>query len=305
MTMGELVTLYYNSYSHYNSPKTIESYKQALNHLPTEILCKNTENITVFELQSAINATWDKYPRQAQILTSALKKILTKAAQAKLAAPPPEALERPPHTPKKTSVLTLENLKIYAKTAKKHGKTGKLLIIGMLLGLRRGEMLGLRYSDINRADNTITIQRQRIRTQQGYIEKPLKTKSSLRTIPITQDIYELIPAQAGSPDTFIVNTTPETLRKTHLTILQESGLPKITLHGLRHSIATAHAAKGTPPEILKTILGHSKISITMDLYAAHITPNDSRNSIQSVVEAITAIPQKAHDWKSCLPGKGN
>ena len=67
-------------------------------------------------------------------------------------------------------------------------------------------------------------------------------------------------------------TTPELMRKDHLFAIRSAHLPPVTIHGLRHTMATLSAGAGCPMKLLQSALGHSTYQLTADLYAAHLLP---------------------------------
>ena len=85
---------------------------------------------------------------------------------------------------------------------------------------------------------------------------------------------------------WVCDTTPEALRKQHQIALAVANLPPVTLHGLRHSMATAAAADGCPIKVLQGILGHARYQLTADLYADHLQPENYAPSMASLASAM-------------------
>jgi len=143
-----------------------------------------------------------------------------------------------------------------------------LLLLGAC-GLRRGEMLGARWEDIDLQAGTIHIHRQRMRCNHGYTLRPLKSKTSQRTLYLPDMLITLLSTWPRHYQGWLVDTTPEHLRLVHNQVIRQLSLPRCTLHGLRHTFATL-AAETAPITQIQHALGHSKIDLTASLYCAHV-----------------------------------
>jgi integrase len=164
------------------------------------------------------------------------------------------------------------------------------VLFTLATGLRRGEVLALRWKDLDKEAMTITINQALIATTTGPIFKKPKTKKSRRVIALPGNIMGelerhdkkqiaqrlllgkaylnngLICALAdGTP--WHPNTFSDAFGKT----LVRSGLKKIRFHDLRHTHASLLLKQGVHPKVVSERLGHSNIGITMDLYS-HIMP---------------------------------
>ncbi|MGG0177186.1 tyrosine-type recombinase/integrase [Gottfriedia acidiceleris] len=154
-------------------------------------------------------------------------------------------------------------------------------------GVRRGELLALRWSNIDFKENTLLINEALTRTKEhGLLFKEPKSKNSNRKILIPESIVELlkqlkeeqvkIKLQLGNnyhANDLVVATydgkpiDPRNLVRKFKQITEIAGLKKIAFHGLRHSNATLLMNKGVNPKIVSVRLGHSNIGITLDLYS--------------------------------------
>ena len=167
-------------------------------------------------------------------------------------------------------------------------------------GMRKGEMQGLKYSDIDKKQNVIHIQRTlKYIEGQGYIEDTPKTRTSTRDIPLTAAVVEHIEAQRKYWNFKIVNMNqylfcneeggPISRERIQAEInqtvkrIREAGhdFPRITSHVFRHTFATRAIEAGMPPQVLKTILGHSSLAMTMDLYS-HVLPDTKAEEMQKI-----------------------
>lgn len=158
--------------------------------------------------------------------------------------------------------------------------------LGLLLGLRRGEISGLRWSDIDWAAQTITIQRTAKRRGKTRITKSPKTKASARVLPLVagldDDLRTHQAAQAeefalknlDNKDDLIVASQAATqydtanYLKAFRALLTKANLPAkdIRPHDLRHSTAILLISNGVDPRTAAQILGHTNAQITLNIY---------------------------------------
>lgn len=167
-----------------------------------------------------------------------------------------------------------------------------LYSVAVSVGLRRGEALGLRWDAVDLDKGTLTVRAalQRVDGKLQLLET--KTASSIRTIPLPGFATKLLRAHRiaqlqermrmgdGWTDSGYVFTTtvgtpiePRNVNRSFTKALERCAnrAPVIRFHDLRHTCASLLLAQGVPPRVVMEILGHSKISVTMDIYA-HVMP---------------------------------
>jgi integrase len=177
-----------------------------------------------------------------------------------------------------------------------------LLALG--LGLRRGEVLGLRWSDVDQDAGTLTVRRGLMRVNGGLALVDTKTPRSRRTLPLTRVVVEALDLQRTQQDRFrdtagarwrgsdLVITTslggpvePRNLSRDFTALRDELGMPWLRFHDLRHAFATFLLAAGVEPRTVMEMLGHSTIRLTMDLYG-HALPERVRVAGGVIDEAL-------------------
>lgn len=141
----------------------------------------------------------------------------------------------------------------------------------LMTGMRRGELLGLKWSDIDIEHGLINVQRSVwYNGSQPYI-KSTKTEAGERVIPILAPLREkILEMPKGKPDHYVFGDdkplTEKAYRHRYKKYKERVGISS-TLHQLRKSFATAAVDADVPPDVLKEIIGHKDISTTMNIYA--------------------------------------
>lgn len=201
-------------------------------------------------------------------------------------------------------VLTVEEQNLFMKYAQK-SYLYNLYALTLRTGLRGGEIRGLKYTDINKKANVIHVNRTlKYETGYGYFEDTPKTKTSKRDIPLTDDMIRIIESQKHffgkeeiiKLDSYIFHLedgkpiSRERVQNELNRIVKKmnnDGNPfeRFTLHCLRHTFATRAIENGMKPQTLKTILGHSTLSMTMDLYS-HVLPTTKAEEMNLISKAF-------------------
>ena len=173
-------------------------------------------------------------------------------------------------------------------------------------GLRTGELIGLRWSDIDFEKRTMKIERtMEFRYKVGeWRVGPPKSKSGYRTIPLTDEAIRILENQRTKNKSlklvpmewrdivFLCRNGTPVKNSTYDTGLfkycDRIGIPRFSMHVLRHTFATRCIEGGMKPKTLQKILGHSNIGITMNLYV-HITEDEKQREIDLVAEALKVV----------------
>ena len=168
-----------------------------------------------------------------------------------------------------------------------------LYYIDLATGLRRGELLGLKWEDIDLDQGVIHVQRQVARVNGEVKEVPLKTKHSYRNISISQDAAVLLremkkhsvsdyvfPSPTGGP------ISPDSVRNMLRRVLKRAGLPALRFHDLRHSFATLALQNGVDIKTVSGMLGHFSAGFTLDTYA-HVTTAAQREAANTMGNVLS------------------
>lgn len=175
-----------------------------------------------------------------------------------------------------------------------------LFVLIATTGLRVSEALGLAWSDIGPA--SVTVKHQLARVDGAWARSKPKTRRSRRTIPLTPQAIEALAVQRIRQDAErgdhprpiegLVFTTPTgaPIHSTNLlppwrALLARLGLPRVTLHDLRHAAATIMLSEGVPLPTIAAVLGHSTIRVTADLYA-HVIEESKLQASEAMARAL-------------------
>jgi len=173
-----------------------------------------------------------------QIISSALKLA---NEQRLIARNPADGCALPKAEHKEMQTLPVEQLTSFLREAKDSGVFA-LYYIDLTTGLRRGELLGLKWSDIDLEKGDLRVQRQIGRIDGKIIEMPLKTKNAYRTLPLSADAIDVLMQQrrkTGNSEWVFPSSTggpmsPDSVLHMLHRVLKRAGLPKVRFHDLRH-----------------------------------------------------------------------
>ena len=198
----------------------------------------------------------------------------------------------------KKEALTIDIQKKFLEQAKGQSYENQYRFI-LQTGLRTGELVGLRWEDVDFKNKTVKIQRSmeyRYSVGEWRVGEP-KSKSGYRIIPLTDEAVRILLAQKEknkkikiiptewSEYIFLCRKGKPVKNSTYDTALfkicDKAGINKFSMHVLRHTFATRCIEGGMMPKTLQKILGHSNIGITMNLYV-HITEEEKQKEIDRV-----------------------
>lgn len=196
-----------------------------------------------------------------------------------------------------------EQVGTFLDEAAKH-RLGALFEVTTFTGLRRGEIIGLRWDDVDLATRQLHVRHNRTQAKGRVVETSAKTRAGARTIDLDdrtvgaligwklrQDSEATEWAEAwrgtGYVFTYEDGSPLRPLYVTRLfdTIRAAAGLPTLTFHGLRHEAASLMIASGADIALVSKRLGHSTIGVTSDIYS-HLIGSASRQAAEAAAALV-------------------
>lgn len=198
-----------------------------------------------------------------------------------------------------------------------------IVTLAVTTGMRLGELVGLRWEDVDLGDRVLHVKRQIRRVRgEGLTESPPKSRASRRPILLTEIAVSALRGQrqrnremevlAGIrwddrglvfPNSLGRPWEPRRVEQLLETFLARHGLPEVTPHGLRHSAATLLLALKVPAKVVQEMLGHTTITLTSDTYQDHVA--SLHHEAVAALDALLRPP--GHEVSSDLssgPGAG-
>jgi integrase len=181
-----------------------------------------------------------------------------------------------------------------------------LYVLALNTGMRQGELLALKWDDVDLERSLVRVRRTLTRSDKGFVLGEPKTKKSRRTIRLTPGAVQALRAhlsrqleemeRAGSlyePGGLIFATemgtiiNPSNLRNRSLKpLLRRAELRPIRFHDLRHTCATLLLGKDINPKIVSEMLGHASVSITLDIYS-HLLPDMQEKAAKALEDVLS------------------
>ena len=225
-----------------------------------------------------------------QIIASAMKLA---REQKLIATDPTDGCALPKVEHKEMKTLPVEQLASFLREAKESG-VFELYYVELATGLRRGELLGLKWEDLDLERGDLRVKRQIARINGEVAEAPLKTKNAYRTLPLAKDTVDILKQQkkkAGSSPWVFPSPTggpmsPDSVLHMLHRVLKRAGLPRIRFHDLRHTFATLALQNGVDVKTVSGMLGHYSAGFTLDTYA-HVTTSAQRQAAEAMEHVLS------------------
>ncbi len=247
-------------------------------------------------------------PRTVRYVHVTLHKALKQAVMDGLIPRnPTEAVKPPQITREEMRPLSAEQVKTLFEAARTEGdRLEGLYVLALTTGLRQGELLGLRWEDVDLEAGTLRVQRTLTTAKGGPVLAAPKTKGSRRTVRLSRTASEAVRGhlerqlgeinRAGAlwreNGLIFASETGEPLSRQHVTahrfkpLLKRTGLPEIRSHDLRHTCATLLLSENVNPKVVSEMLGHASIAITLDTYS-HVLPTMQESAAKAMEEALS------------------
>lgn len=295
------------------STSSIQSYRTSLNkHILPVFGDRKLRAIKPLELQLFLDRFAGASASQITYISATLSKIFKAACADRILSTDPTAhLSKPESTEaKEKTALTPDQRRLIELACETH-EHGLLLSLLYYLGLRGGEARGLQWGDIDWTNHSVRIQRD-IDDKDGGRAGKVKTKSSVRDVPIPDKLYNRLLAKRGLPGMYIISgeisgtaigktvfqriwthimydigmVTPATNTNYHKADFRSSWQPTITPHWLRHNYVTMCWEAGLDVYTTSKLVGHARIETTLRIYT-HLTENAKRIAAEKLNEVFS------------------
>lgn len=274
-------------------PRTFVSYSQTVRlHLKPTLGRAPLSKLSPQQVQALLNSKLASglSPRSVGIIHAVLRRALNQAVKWDLVPRNVATLVQPPRAPRaEITPLTPEQARAFLD-AVRGDRLEALYSVGLALGLRQGEVLGLAWTDVDLEAGTLRVAHalQRVNGRLELVEP--KSRSSRRTIPRpatvaralrvhrSRQLEERLAAGPRWRESDLVFTTAvgtpldsRNVTRRFQAALERAGLPQLRFHDLTHTAASLMLAQGIAPRVVMETLGHSQISLTMNTYS-HVVP---------------------------------
>jgi integrase len=290
-------------------PTTFERYEQVVRlHIRPALGEVKLKNLTSAHVRGLYRQKLDAglSPRSVQYVHVTLHKALKQAiADGLIPRNVTEAVKPPQVRREEMQPLTAEQVKVLFQAAK-GDRLEALYVLAVTTGLRQGELLGLRWDDIDLEVGTLQVRRTLTTAKGGPVLSAPKTKGSRRTVKLSQRALEALRShlarqleeidRVGSlwreKGLIFAAEVGEPLRRQYVTarrfkpLLRRAGLPEIRFHDLRHTCATLLLSENVNPKVVSEMLGHATIAITLDTYS-HVLPTMQESAAKAMEDALS------------------
>lgn len=297
-TVGEWAVEWLTTYKRpYIKQTTYEQYVYLARYLEGIANIK-MQKLTPMQVQALYQSLTHLSANTINKIHKLLKDMWTKAAALELISKNIMLnVQAPRFTKKEIEIFRPDEIRRILEACKEHPKLQlryPAILLAAMTGMRKGEVLGLRWCDVNLAESEIYIRRTLQQTRIGmYLDTP-KTKSSIRKLKVpavvTAALREL-KARAAHIDIkqetlcFVTRNgtplNPRNFERLWHDLLRYAKVDYRSIHVLRHTHATELLASGVPIVEVARRLGHSKIAHTLELYG-HAIPNYDKTIVDKI-----------------------
>lgn len=282
-------------------PKTVNSYLYLIrNHIIPELGSIKLSQLRADQVQAfytqKINEGLSK--RTVQYMHAVLHKSLNQALRWGLVVRNvSDLVDAPSPTRKTPEILDLEQTRRFMEEIKGH-RWELIYLIAIGGGLREGEILALRPSDVQITTGVVYVSRSlQYLAGEGLVVSEPKTATAKRNVPLPE--FVLIPLREyldslKENQQFLFETSngtpvsPRNLLRHYHSVLKSLGLPKMPFHNLRHLSASLALMAGVNPKTVQQRLGHSTVALTLNTYS-HLLPGVEDEAAKKLNDIVNGV----------------
>lgn len=300
-------------------PATYRAYVNALWDVVEHLGARMPAELTVLDIETFVTRLRDEQgARKAGRALHQLRMVLKQAVRWEvLGRNVAEAARKPKVDREEMLVWTPAQVARFLEAARAH-RLAPLFTLAISTGMRKGELLGLQWEDVDLEGRLLTVRRSLSVNPQGQYEVGLpKTDKGRRRVALAQDTVEALRAhwraehrgrRAPRAGDFVFTAAsgnyvqPRQLDKVYRALTQAAGVPRIRFHDLRHTAASLLIRRGVPAKVVADRLGHADPSFTLKVYT-HVYDDQRTAAALSLGELLddprTAAPPRpgsATEW---------
>jgi len=299
LTVGQWLERWFKEYKEGKLRVTTrENYWSiAKNHLLPALGDLRLKDLRADHLQALYNAKLQSglAVRTVHLMHQVMRGALKKAVEVGLLKRNPcQGVELPSLKYEEREPLTPEEQERFLR-ALASDRLGPAFITLLGTGLRRGELLGLKWCDVDLDGARLVVRRQRVAAKGGAKEQPPKSEKSRRVLPLPPVVVEalrlhrerMVMEENYSRDGYVFCTgkgtpiLPRNFNRKLTQLCRKAGLEGVSPHVLRHTFGTRLLEAGHDLRVIQELLGHSRHSFTADVYA-HVLDRLKRQAIEDL-----------------------
>lgn len=271
------------------APSTIRSYRYLIrDHIKPELGQLRLAELSPQHLQNLYSSKLDSglSKRTVQYIHAIIRRSLNQAVRWGLifrnptdAVSPP----RPKRIPPKT--LSADQAKLFLESVKDHPYYA-MYLLAITTGMRKGEILGLQWEDVDIEGKSISVRHALIDVQGAIHLGQPKSDTAKRTIALPATVCLALKKIEESRGYVFKTANENPISQRNLTrhfhkALEKAGLPRTSFHTLRHTAASILLQANVHPKIVQEMLGHSTITLTLDTYS-HVIPGHHEEAAEEM-----------------------
>ena len=300
ITLEKYLEAYKSDYVSPNlSKNSYEKLITAANKINPHIGKIKLHKIKPLHIQSMVNE-WNKEQQMKPGTIQTYMRVLSSAMQQAIkwqliTYNPCKAVTGPRIEHNSLSILTGDQIQILL-AASKETPIYPVIMLALMTGMRRGEILGLQWHNVDLANGRIFVEHNLVKAGNDIILKDTKTSSGKRSVDISIKLTHFLKmlsiqqkenalrfGKDYTHNTYVCKYPdgtifrPDYVPKKFKKILTEASLPQLRFHDLRHTHASMLLLAGENPKVIQERLGHSSIKITLDTYS-HLVPSMQKSA---------------------------
>ena len=288
-------------------PSTMRFYRQlSSGHLEPALGSTRLDRLTPADVRAFLNKKSESHLSPATVahLLRLLRNTLGEAERLDLIPRNvAKAVRMPRVEPYVAQALTVADARRLLAAMRGH-RLEALFTTALVMGLRKGELLGLSWSDLDFDNNQMHVHRALQRVDGRLRLVPTKSRASSRALAVPAGLMRVLAAHRAAqheerlrlgtnwPGTDLVFTSttgsplePRNVSREWDKIRRPAGLPTLRLHDLRHSCASILTALGVHPRVVMEMLRHSEVGVTMNVYA-HVSTTLQQDAADALDRAL-------------------